>query len=178
MSPVDAPRPEDWELLGVEPGSPREQAAAAYRRRRAVYAHGSLATYMLLEDDERKTVLGRLDEAWARISAATGVSHPRPPAASSREEVPETGPMPDLEHQPGAYLRAQRMLRGISLEAVCAETKIRPAILQLIERDELEGLPAPVYVRGFVVQVARMLGLGEVDAIAESYLRRLSRGGR
>ncbi len=171
------PRPEDWEVLGVQPGTPTAQVAAAYRRRRSVYSQGALASYMLLEDDERKALLARLDEAWARVSSAAPsvTATLREAPLATAEVLPEAGQMPDPEQRPGAYLRAQRRLRGISLEAVSAETKIRPSLLRCIEEDRVEELPAPVFVRGFVVQIARMLGLGEPERLAELYLRRLGR---
>jgi len=170
--PNGEPRPEDWEVLGVEPDAPFDRVAAAYRRRRALYAEGALASYMLLEDDERVALLLRIDAAWKRISSAQAAAARSGSARIESIPAPDAG-APDPEERPGAYLRHKRLLRGLSLEAIATETKIRPSLLSRLENDEVDGMPAPVYVRGFVLQVARMMGLAEADSIAAAYVRRL-----
>ena len=57
------------------------------------------------------------------------------------------------------------MQRGLSLEAVSKVTKIQPRILERLEAGKLEGLPAEVFVRGFVRSVARCVGLDEDEAL-------------
>ena len=44
--------------------------------------------------------------------------------------------------------------------------------LQYIEQDQFEDLPAAVYVRGFVVSLARCIGL-ESRQVADGYMARL-----
>ncbi|HET9987303.1 MAG TPA: helix-turn-helix domain-containing protein, partial [Kofleriaceae bacterium] len=44
-------------------------------------------------------------------------------------------------------------------------TKIQPRILEKIEAGNLEGLPAEVFVRGFVKSFARCVGLDESEAV-------------
>ena len=166
------PRPEDWEILGVPPGTSIDQVASAYRRRRSLYSEEALASYMLLEDDERTALLARLEEAWKRIS--TSQTRVASGASAPLELEPEAdAAAPDPEEHPGAYLRYQRIRRGLSLEAVAAETKIRPSLLTQLENDSFDETPAPVYVRGFVLQVARTLGLAEAENLAAAYLKHL-----
>ncbi len=168
------PRPEDWEVMGLPSGTPIDQVASAYRRRRALYADGALASYMLLEDDERTALLARLEDAWKRISSsAARISASGPVDLEPEPEADRAAP--DPAERPGAYLRYQRIRRGLSLEAVAAETKIRPSLLTQLESDSFDQMPAPVYVRGFVLQVARMLGLPDADVVAAAYLERLPR---
>lgn len=57
------------------------------------------------------------------------------------------------------------MQRGLSLEAVAKVTKIQPRILERLEAGKLEGLPAEVFVRGFVRSFARCVGLDEDEAL-------------
>ncbi|HYP23548.1 MAG TPA: RodZ domain-containing protein [Actinomycetota bacterium] len=59
----------------------------------------------------------------------------------------------------GAYLRAVRRRRRISIERAAEDTKIRAAFLMRMESDEFDFL-APAYVRGFLRSYARYL---EVD---------------
>lgn len=59
----------------------------------------------------------------------------------------------------GAYLRATRRKRRISIERAAEETRIRADFLMRMESDEFDFL-APAYVRGFLRNYARYL---EVD---------------
>ena len=63
------------------------------------------------------------------------------------------------------WLRAGRAHRGMSLDDVARVTKIQPRILERLETGQLDGLPAEVFVRGFVRSVARCVGLDEVEAL-------------
>ncbi|MBW2240849.1 MAG: helix-turn-helix domain-containing protein [Deltaproteobacteria bacterium] len=72
----------------------------------------------------------------------------------------------------GARLRRARLRRGIDLEKIAEVTKINPTYLQYIEQDQFEDLPAAVYVRGFVVSLARCIGL-ESGQVADGYMARL-----
>jgi len=66
---------------------------------------------------------------------------------------------------------------GIELREISERTKISTAYLGAIEGEEFERLPAPVYVRGFLVEYAKMLGL-DVTRVLETYFQRFcaSRG--
>lgn len=63
------------------------------------------------------------------------------------------------------WLRAGRMHRGMSLDDVTKVTKIQPRILERLEAGRLDGLPAEVFVRGFVRSFARCVGLDEAEAL-------------
>ncbi len=63
------------------------------------------------------------------------------------------------------WLRAGRANKGLSLEAVAKITKIQQRILERLEAGKLDGLPAEVFVRGFVRSFARCVGLDEAEAL-------------
>src|SRR3954469_22399867 len=63
------------------------------------------------------------------------------------------------------WLRAGRAHRGMSLDDVAKVTKIQPRILERLEAGKLDGLPADVFVRGFVRSFARCVGLEEAEAL-------------
>lgn len=71
----------------------------------------------------------------------------------------------------GGRLRRARLRRGIDLEKIAEVTKINPAYLQFIEQEQYEDLPAGVYVRGFVVSLARCVGL-DANHVADGYMAR------
>lgn len=161
-----------YRALGLAPGAPLADVHRAYQRRRALYDESSLATYTLLTPEERAREVARLEAAYRAIlaevnaSRGAGVSFQRtvkPAMGADPVDVPEDGP-------PGPTLRHAREIRGFSLDDLAAETKIRPPLLAALESQRLDELPAPVFVRGFVIQCARALGVRGPEGLAQRYL--------
>ena len=69
----------------------------------------------------------------------------------------------------GRYLRAVRLERGIDLKAVAVSTRISPEVLRRIEAEDHAGLPAEVFVKGFLRAYARQVG-ADGDAAVALYL--------
>ena len=65
----------------------------------------------------------------------------------------------------GRYLQATRLEKGISLEAVSKETRIRMATLIQIEEDDCEKLPDEAFVKGFLRAYAKAVGANEHEAV-------------
>jgi len=59
----------------------------------------------------------------------------------------------------GPFLKRIREAYKISIEELSNTTKITKAYLNAIEADNFTKLPAPVYVRGFITQIAKALRL-------------------
>lgn len=168
------PRPQDWEILGLDPGATADEVRKAYARRKSLYGRDVLATYSLHDEREREALLERLDDAYHTIiESIGGAPVTRPPAQPGPEVQPPSGPPPPVEERPGAFLRHQRMSRRVGLEELATETKIRASLLELLESESFRDLPAPVYVRGFIIQCARALKLHEVEGLAEAYLAKM-----
>ena len=70
----------------------------------------------------------------------------------------------------GRTLREAREARGLSLEEVQADTKIRRKYLQALEEGREDEFPADVYLRGFLRSYANYLGLDGL-ALVEEYRR-------
>jgi hypothetical protein len=70
----------------------------------------------------------------------------------------------------GAYLRAARRRRRVSIERAAEETRIRANFLMRMESDEFDFL-APAYARGFLRSYARYLGL-DPDPLTTEFDRR------
>jgi hypothetical protein len=75
------------------------------------------------------------------------------------------GTVVDARMSLAVWLRAGRAQKGMSLESVAKVTKIQPRILERLEAGKLEGLPAEVFVRGFIRSFARCVGLDEAEAL-------------
>ena len=63
-------------------------------------------------------------------------------------------------------LRHARERLGLSLRDVADRTRIRTAILEAIENDDVDRLPPPIFTRGFVKAYAREVGLDPQAAAA------------
>jgi cytoskeletal protein RodZ len=59
----------------------------------------------------------------------------------------------------GARLRQIREERFLSIEQVSAKTLIQPRLLKAIEAGDLNRLPEPIYIQGFIRRYAEALGL-------------------
>lgn len=70
----------------------------------------------------------------------------------------------------GEHLKREREMRGVSLDEICAATRIGNRFLEALESEEWERLPGGVFNRGFVRAVARFLGLDEEAFVAEYVL--------
>lgn len=66
----------------------------------------------------------------------------------------------------GSYLKRERELRQISVAEVAQTTRIPMRIIAQLENDELEALPADIFVRGYLRAYARALSLEEGEVLA------------
>lgn len=74
----------------------------------------------------------------------------------------------------GPFLRRIRELRRCSIDELATQTKISKAYINAIEDEAFEKLPAAVFVRGFIVQIAKFLKLPS-DQVAQAYMSRYKR---
>jgi len=72
------------------------------------------------------------------------------------------------EQTVGEIFLEARKKAGLSLEDVSEETKIPRAMLEHIETDNFDAMPAKVYARGFIKSYAQMLGL-DTEYILNKY---------
>lgn len=70
----------------------------------------------------------------------------------------------DVEHF-GAALRHAREERSLTIGEIALTTKVPRSSLELIEAGALDGLPADVFVRGFIRSYARAVGVSELQPL-------------
>ena len=102
-----------------------------------------------------------------------------PPGATSPGDLSshEVDHLVDSLGYSGALLRTLREERGLSLDDVAHTTRISSKYLDAVEREDFEALPtAPTFVRGYVREMARLLGL-DVDRVVAGYMRRFRADG-
>ena len=176
------------DLLEVDRGATDEEVRRAYRRGREVYDEEALCCYGLFSADELEVTRARLEEAFdVLLDRARRRPYELSVFPDEQEPVDEGGPavasVSDLPDAPdvtpetefdGALIRAVREARGLDLKQIAKRTKIGIGYLQAIEDDDFGALPALVYVRGFVAEVAKCLGL-DPSHVAQTYVRRVRR---
>jgi cytoskeleton protein RodZ len=66
---------------------------------------------------------------------------------------------------PGEHLKREREHRGVSLQKIFESTRVPMKYLEAIEADRIEGLPQPAFVKGYIRNYCKVLGLDENDAV-------------
>jgi flagellar biosynthesis protein FlhG len=189
-----------YEMLEVSRDAAPEEIERAYRMVRGTYEDNSLAVYSVFATAESGQIRERVELAYRVLSNdderrrydATLEDAPRPRAEPPlpfefddddrvgpppAELTPEIQGLDDLDDEDefsefgGSRLRRARLRRGLELEQISKITKINPAYLRFLEEEQVEGLPAAVYVRGFVTAYARCVGL-DASSVAASYMER------
>jgi len=180
-------------VLDLARGAADDEIRRAYKLKREIYTEASLPLTGLLEDARIREEQARIAEAYDTLldlprrraydlsvfpddtsdSPGTGARTPTVTEAElamlraelARDITPETT-------FSGALLKRAREASGIELQDIAAQTKISAVYLRAIEGDDFGALPAAVYVRGFLVQIARVLKL-DPSQVSKSYLKRL-----
>ena len=180
-----------YRVLGLPPEATRDQVERAYRFCLEMYGEGALATYSLLETEEIEATRTRIREAYQVLAdparrreydegrGLVSADSPLlpfpaegPPGAAAAGAGPGPFEIPDVIT--GADLKRIRESRGIGLREIATQSKIGMRFLEYIEEDRLPFLPAPVYLRGFLQEYARVVGLDGPKVVA-SYMSRLAR---
>ncbi|OLC33570.1 MAG: hypothetical protein AUH81_13900 [Candidatus Rokubacteria bacterium 13_1_40CM_4_69_5] len=66
----------------------------------------------------------------------------------------------------GPYLRELRQRRGLSLEELSRATRVASSCLEALETENLDVLPAPVFVKGFIRAYCQALDVTPDEALA------------
>ena len=77
---------------------------------------------------------------------------------------------PSGEHSPGAYLRQAREAADMSIGHVAAALHLKREMIEALEADAFDRLPASTFVRGYLHGYARVLGLPP-EPVLEMYNR-------
>lgn len=164
----------DYRLLDLDEDASLQDARRAYHRMKALYAESSLATYNLMPAEERTEKLDAIERAYMRICQHIESHLPAMGPTFASEETAAPDP-PKPGESIGAYLKHCREHLGLTIRDIAARTRIRTTYLEHIESERIVDLPAPVYLRGFVLEFAKALELPDPESITAAYLKRLEK---
>ena len=180
-----------YELLEVDPGASQDQIRRNFKRLSALFDPDSPVVYGLYRPEEARRLLADLREAH-RILTDTlerrrhdrrlfPEGHPSLRRADERSAAPAPAPRPPMEDPfkaagisedtllCGVVLAKLRAVQGLSLADIADRTKISLKTLEAIEADDYAALPAVIYVRSFLKQVAALLHL-DPNRVVDDYL--------
>ena len=184
-----------YEILETQPGVSDEEVRRAYRLMKEIYSSGSPAVFGLYDEVELTALHARANAAHdtlfaperrrlydlslpeadlARAVRSAGQTPREVDGAtvSPRGDAGANAPVIDATTEiTGPLLKKIREAKGLDLAEVAQRTKIGERHLRAIESERFDELPAPVYVRGFITQIARFLRIDPARA-AEGFLRR------
>jgi len=181
-----------YEVLLAHRGATDEELRRAYKRQRDLYQRGSLPLTSLLDETARRRESARIEEAHdtlldplrrkaydASIFPETEAEAPRSPEVGSALLAERAVLRQELSREinaetefTGRLLAKVREAMGVELSEIARETKISVSHLSAIEAEAFDDLPALVYTRGFVQQLAKFLKLDPTQ-VTKTYLRRL-----
>jgi hypothetical protein len=109
-----------------------------------------------------------------RLEREVAAPPPQPPAPAPAPAVEI--PVPEGSAWTGEALRRVREARGISIPQIAERTKVTRHHVENIEAERYSALPAPVYLRGILLALARELRL-DGQKVARAYLDRAAASG-
>lgn len=173
-----------YEIFEIPPSATREQIEQAYELAKKTYGDNSLAAYSLFDSEERKEIIRKIHLAYETLSdeerrkvydrEVMGRTIPeepfRAPAESVKAAPSPAAPEPSMmtveklepvkiESLTGTRLRQIRERLGIPLQEIAGKTRINITYFEFLERNQYRSLPPAVYLRSYISQYARILGL-------------------
>ncbi len=175
-------RPRDsnyYELLEIPQDASLQQIRTAYFLAEKTYREKSLGTLSLFDDEERKWIWGKIEEAYQVLSdfekrkrydlfiMQGGISFDLWSATDSKEE---SAPLSIPEEVSGLFLKNLREKRGVTLENVVSQTRIAINHLIAIEEDRFKNFPPEVYLKSYLNEYSKYLKL-DPKTVTEGYLK-------
>jgi DnaJ-class molecular chaperone len=183
-----------YEILEVSPTATIKEIQMAYERAKDTFHSDSLAVYSLFSEEEINRIRAAIEEAYRvlmdeALRKRYDQSHFQTSEGQKWEKPSEVQDIPrerraslsftelsvDVREDiyRGKTLKQVRERMGVDLKTISEETKINIKILECIEEETPERLPALVYLKGFLRSYAKSIGL-DPQKVIEEYLQFLS----
>ncbi len=183
-----------YEILEIRPDATAKEIQKAYDRAKQTFQDDSLAVYSLFSEKERKRIQATIEKAYqVLMNEALRKSYDQSNPSPLREQKDEKIQVGEEVHQEkkvslsftdltihpgeesyrGKTLKQLRERMGIDLKTISKKTKINKKMLEWIEEEAVEKLPALVYLKGFLKGYAQSLDL-DPQKVVEEYLQSIS----
>ncbi len=182
-----------YDVLGTHRGASDEELRRAYKRQRSNFEPQGLAITSLLTEAQRVREAAAIEEAHDTLldplrRRSYDLSTFPPDQDQAEHSVVSVDRAREAEREllreelareitadtefTGALLGRVRESLGVDLAEIAQRTKISVSYLRAIEAEDVGSLPAQVYTRGFLQQLARCLNLDSAQ-VTRTYLRRI-----
>jgi len=141
---------------------------SSYDQRRGIFSQGAPAPVFNLNRTPPMQKTEPDESVDPLVAPATDFS-PQAAINPSTNQESLTQAMQNEKIWRGAFIRKTRELQRITLDDLSQKTKISKSHLQAIEDESLDHLPAVVYLRGFLTQIAKALKI-PVEPVVASYI--------
>ncbi len=167
--------------LGLSEMADHSTMRAQYRRLWEGYRRESAISRVMLDSDERAELISELEQTYRALQTAmdspAAPVEEEAPSQSDEQSQPEVEPEPPKASHAGEKVKYEREKLGLSLREFSLQTRIGLRYLEAIEAMEVEALPRPVYLRGYLREIARVLDF-PIDSLLNDYLTELTDSSR
>jgi MinD-like ATPase involved in chromosome partitioning or flagellar assembly len=150
-------------LLGAPLEAPAPEIRQVYRRLWEGVRRDHVGVQQLLHPALRERLLQDLEAAQRELNPWLAERPSPQAAAQARRPVPEEG----------TTLRQVRVQQGISEREMSLQTRIGLKVLKAIEEFDVEELPRTIYLRQYLLEIARVLEL-QPEQVVDPYLTRVA----
>lgn len=190
--PLVSDEPTLYDVLLTHRGAADDELRRAHRRLREIYKASSLPLTALVKDEDLPQAQAQIDEAHdtlldplrrraydiSTFPSTDDQPEPRNAELDAAREAELAMLREELAVElkaetefTGPLLRKVRESIGAELNEISQRTKISEGYLAAIEEERFEELPAFVYLRGFVTELAKFLKL-DATQVSRTYLKR------
>ncbi len=183
-----------YEILEIPIDASQQAIHKAYQDAKKLFNQSNPALYSIFSPEEAREYLNLIEEAYSILkneplresynSKLLGTHSNDTPASSSQTTPSRSKSLRPPNHEikdemeefiktntiwDGQTIKTIRNYKNIPLDWISQATKISKTYLCALEEENPKALPAPVFVRGFIIQVSKILGLNE-KSVTDSYM--------
>ena len=183
-----------YEILEVQPRASQADIETAYLKAKQTYSLNNQNLYNVFSEQEASAWLQLIEEAYSiigkpknrelynqelhlNLQSSESIQVPKGYGETPLSVYPIDSQMEDLiEKQDlfdGLFLKKIRMYKQVDLQEFSRKTCIAVRHLYAIENNNFPVLPAPVFVRGYIIQYCKILDLNE-SVVVSSFMSLLN----